>query len=154
MLNNVYFRKSICLLLVLSIFTLSMTGCGGQAANPVQRYMPGDEKRSCSALLSEMEAIKNEIADKKQKIKDRDTLNFIEFLGGIVIIVPFFFMDCKGSYETEIDALKARQTILTNYFAENGCSAANPSEKQSSGEPKKTDQPNSTNATADKHLEK
>ena len=51
----------------------------------------------------------------------------MEFIGGLVIIIPFFFMDTKGSHEIELDALTARRKMLKVYFAENGCSVANPS---------------------------
>ncbi len=109
-------RNSICLLLTLTTFTLSLAGCGGHHANTVDRYMPGDEDKSCSTLLAEISAIDNEIAAKDSKRKERDFWNVIEF------IVPFFFMDTQGSYEVEMDALKARQKMLKIYFAEKDCS--------------------------------
>ena len=94
MLKIMSVRKPVCLLLVLSIFTAStLSGCGGQSARTVDRYMPGDEKKSCTALLAEISIIDDEIAKKEQKKKSRDFWNVMEFLGGLVIIIPFFFMD-------------------------------------------------------------
>lgn len=125
MFKNVYVRKSICLSLVAYIFTAStLSGCGGQAANPVDRYMPGDEDRSCAALFAEISSIDEEIKLKEQTKKERDTWNIVEFLGGLLVIVPFFFMDAKGSQEIETEALRARQKMLKMYFAEKGCSVA------------------------------
>ncbi|MCE5185872.1 MAG: hypothetical protein LLF76_07075 [Planctomycetaceae bacterium] len=121
MFRNHYFKSCISVLLAICIF---VAGCGGSHANPVDRYMPGDEKRSCSSLYAEMQTIDNEIAQKNAKSGQRDTWNVIEFIGGIFFIVPFFFMDAKGSYEQEIAALEARQKQLKIFFADNGCSVA------------------------------
>jgi len=122
MFKDSFAKNSLCLLLTVNIF---LVGCGGSAPNPVIRYMPGDEKKSCQGLFSEIAGIDGEIAGKENKIKQRDGGNVILFICGLFIIVPFFFMDCKGSYEVEIDALKARQTLLRSYFAENNCSVTN-----------------------------
>ena len=124
MFRNEVVRKLTCAVLALAFFVI---GCGGHVANPVDRYMPGDEKKSCSALLAEITSIDDEIAMKEQKRKERDTWNILEFIGGCLIIVPFFFMDAKGAQEVEIDALKARQKNLKVYFAEKECSVADPS---------------------------
>lgn len=114
-------RSFVCVLLAMAFF---IVGCGGHAANPVDRYMPGDEKKSCASLMSEITMTDQEVVQKQQKIKDRNFWNTIEFVAGFVVIVPWFFMDTKGSYEVEVDALKARQKMLKGYFAENGCNVA------------------------------
>jgi hypothetical protein len=98
-----------------------LTGCGGHEANPVVRYMPGEENLSCADLLSEITKIDSELITKEKKKKDRDFGNSLLFLGGIVVIVPFFFIDAKESYEAEIDALEARREILKAFFAEKDC---------------------------------
>lgn len=114
-------RSLISILLVMAIF---IAGCGGSAANPVDRYMPGDEKRSCTSLYAEIQTLDNEIEQKQAKIGQRDTWNIIEFIGGVILIVPFFFMDTKGSYEQEIAALEARQKQLKIFFADKDCNVA------------------------------
>ncbi len=116
-----YLRGSICVLLSCCIFII---GCGGSHANCVDRYMPGDEKRSCSSLYAEIQTIDTEIEQKQAKKGERDTWNVIEFVAGIFLIVPFFFMDAKGSYEQEMAALEARQKQLKIFFADKGCSVA------------------------------
>jgi hypothetical protein len=121
MFRSWYVRKSICLLLALCIFNLSLTGCGGHEANPVVRYVPGEENMSCAGLLSEITKIDSELVTKEKKKKDRNFWNVILIAGGILVIVPFFFIDAKGSYEAEIDALKARKKILKAFFSEKDC---------------------------------
>ncbi len=112
-------RSLVCVMLTMVMFII---GCGGHMANPVDRYMPGDEKKSCEALFSEMGINDQEVVYKQQKAKDRDFWNGVEFVAGWFLIVPWFFMDSKGSYEVEIDALKARNKMLKAYYAEKGCS--------------------------------
>ena len=96
-------------------------GCAGSAPNPVERYMPGDEKRGCPALFAEMGDIDNEVATRQTKIGDRDFWNVILFIGGLVVIVPFFFMNVKNSEETEIAAYKSRRSNLKIIAAEKEC---------------------------------
>ncbi len=111
-------KEAICILLSMSIF---LSGCGGHAANPVDRYMLGDEKKSCNSLYAEVSQLDDEIILKNKEITDRETWNIILFVGGFFIIVPWFFIDCKKSQEVELDALKARKTALMNYYYEKGC---------------------------------
>jgi hypothetical protein len=113
-------KKSLCLVLCVSIF---IAGCGGQTANPVDRYISGDEGKSCNSLFAEMAQIDTEIREKKADKDHRDTMNIVCFVTGLFIIVPFFFMDVKGSQEVEIDALTARKKALMNIYNDKNCSA-------------------------------
>jgi len=114
-----WFQKSLCVVLSFLIF---IVGCGGQIANPIDRYSPGDEKKSCNALFAELSQIDKEVVLKNQKKKDRDTWNTIFFVTGFLVIVPWFFIDSKGSIEVEVDALHARENALKVIFAEKDCS--------------------------------
>jgi len=96
MQHNSFTQKAICVLLVWAIF---ITGCAGSAPNPVDRYMPGDEKKSCRALFAEIKDLDNNIAVKNNKIKERDTWNVVFFITGFLVIVPWFLIDCKNSYK-------------------------------------------------------
>ncbi len=121
MFNTMYVRKFICLLLAISTFSLSLTGCGGHTANPVDRYMLGDEKKSCTALYAEVSNIDKEIALKNRDKTNRDTWNVIFFVTGFLVIVPWFFIDAKGSQEVEMEALKARKNALQINFSDKNC---------------------------------
>jgi hypothetical protein len=113
-------RQSLSVILCVTIF---IAGCGGQTANPVDRYMPGDEGKSCNSLYAEIAQMDTEIKQKKADKDHRDTINIVCFVTGLFIIVPFFFMDVKGSQEVEIDALNARKKALSNIFNDKDCSA-------------------------------
>ena len=121
-LKKVIFKKCVSLVLANALFLVGIVGCAGSAPNPVQRYQPGDEKRSCNALFAEFSSIDQEVVLKNKKKGQRDFLNVLWFIGGVFVIVPFFFIDAKGSYEVEVDALKARKTQLEILFAEKNCS--------------------------------
>lgn len=118
MLSNRKVKRFVCS----SLATMMLVaGCGGQNANCVDRYMPGDENRSCAALYAEIQTIDGEIVSKNAKIKDRDGTNAFLFVAGWFVIVPWFFIDSKESFEQEIEALEARQKQLKIFFADNGC---------------------------------
>ena len=104
----------------LLICSLLLIGCGGQAANPVSRYMLGDELKSTQTLKSEVSNIDDEIAATKKSKTDRDIWNIIFIATGIFVIFPFFFMDVKGSHEAEIKALKARKQQLMILYHQQG----------------------------------
>lgn len=111
-------KKFLCVILCFAIF---IAGCGGHGANPVDRYMLGDEKKSCNALYAELSQTDQEIILKKKQKDDRDVWNIIFFATGFLVIVPWFFMDVKGSHEVEIDALQARKKALMIIFTEKNC---------------------------------
>mgnify|MGYP000686601389 FL=1 len=111
-------KSILCVLLSMSIF---LSGCGGNAPNPVDRYMMGDEDKSCNALYAEVSQLDDESILKNREKDNRDTWNIVLFVGGLFIIVPFFFMDVKNSQETEIDAIQARKKALMNIFHDKDC---------------------------------
>jgi hypothetical protein len=111
-------RKILCIVLAHAIF---IAGCGGHNANPVDRYMLGDEKKSCNSLYSEVAYTDKEIALKNHQIGNRDAWNVIFFVTGFLVIVPWFFIDGKNSQEVEIEALKARKNALQNFFSDKNC---------------------------------
>lgn len=119
-------KNATCILLSFSITISSifLSGCAGSNPNPTDRYMPGDEKRSCQSLYAETQNIHNEIELRNKKIKERDTWNVVFFITGFLVIVPWFLIDCKNSHETEIAAYRERENNLKVIFAEKNCSIA------------------------------
>jgi len=119
-------KNATCLLLTFTVgfYSIFLSGCAGSNPNPVDRYMPGDEKKSCRALYAETQGIHNEVELRNKKIKERDTWNVVFFITGFLIIVPWFLIDCKNSQETEIAAYRERENNLKVIFAEKNCSVA------------------------------
>ncbi len=111
-------KRSVCVLLICSILLAS---CAGQTANPIAVYIPGDENKSCNALRAEIANIDKQIKIKESKKSEKDWSNTAWFLGGFLLIVPWFFMDLKDAEETEIDALLQRKDALLVITADKNC---------------------------------
>lgn len=111
-------KKLVCVLLICSIVLAS---CAGQEANPVAVYRPGDENKSCNVLKAEIANIDKQIKIKKAKKSSKDWSNAAWFIGGFLLIVPWFFMDLKNAEQTEIDALQQRKDALHVIAADKNC---------------------------------
>lgn len=111
-------KKSVCVLLICSIVLAS---CAGQEANPVAIYIPGDENKSCNALKAEIANIDKQITRKKAQKSSKEGENLLWFIGGFLLIVPWFFMDLKEAEETEIAALQQRKDALLVIAADKNC---------------------------------
>ena len=110
-------RKIVCLLLSVLIF---LSGCAGREANPIAAYLPGDEHRSCMALKAEVAQLQVDMARLLPKI-DKGLTNALWAAGGVLVIVPFFFMDFKDAERIEFNALRQRHNRLLVYAAEKEC---------------------------------
>ena len=110
-------KKVICLSRIVSVF---LTGCAGREANPVAMYIPGDENRSCKALVQEMSQIQQEIDVLRPKTNKFAT-NAVWATAGYFFIFPFFFMDLKEAEKIEYDAYARRYNRLLLYATEKNC---------------------------------
>ena len=111
-------KKLMCVLLCVGML---LAGCGGRQANPVQVYVPGDERRACDSLQTEMAQIEQEIATKKRKQNNTTATNVVLGITGFFVLVPWFFMDLKDAEGTEIEALQQRNKRLSSLAVEKGC---------------------------------
>jgi len=110
-------KKQIVWVLVYVIF---WAGCAGREANPIPVYLPGDENRSCPGLKSEVAQLQADMARILPKT-DKGLTNALWAIGGVLVIVPFFFMDLKDAEKIEFDAMRQRHNRLLVYAAEKGC---------------------------------
>lgn len=108
--------------LAIAILSLAfLVGCANRSPNPVVEYHHGDEKKSCRMLKAEMAQLQ---ADIGKKVGDRSgTLMQNTALGvtGVLLIVPFFFMDLSGADKIELEALQRRYNALGRIAAEKDC---------------------------------
>ncbi len=107
-------RKS--LRISLAVF-LAPNSCLGSAPNPVLRYTPGDEKRSCTSLKAEIASNEVELIQLASDKTSTVTTNVVLGVTGFLLIVPWFFMDLKGKEAGEIDALRHRNRNLRQFAA-------------------------------------
>lgn len=104
-------------MIIVSVF---LTGCAGREANPVQMYYPGDENRSCQALITEMAQIQKDMDILRPKT-DKFVSNALWATAGVFLIFPFFFMDMKDAEKIEYDAFARRYNRLLILAAEKNC---------------------------------
>ena len=105
---------------VLICVSIFFAGCAGREANPIPVYLPGDEKRSCEGLKAEIAQLQVDMARLLPKT-DKGLTNALWAVGGVIAIVPFFFMDLKDAEKIEFDAMRRRHNRLLVYAAEKGC---------------------------------
>ncbi len=98
-------------------------GCAGRDGNPIPAYRPGDEKRNCISLQTEMAQLDADIQRLVPKA-NKGPYNTIMFIGGLFVIVPFFFMDVKNGEKVELQACRQRYNSLALFAAQNGCVVA------------------------------
>ncbi len=110
-------RELVCLVLAFAIF---FAGCAGRTANPIPVYLPGDENRSCAGLKAEIAQLQVDMARILPKT-DKGLTNALWAIGGVLVIVPFFFMDLKDAEKIEFEAMRGRHNRLLVYAAEKGC---------------------------------
>ncbi len=108
------------LIIYFLICGISLPGCAGREANPIPAYLPGDEKRSCSALQAEVAQLQADMQRLLPKT-DKGLSNALWATAGVFFIIPFFFMDMKGAEKIEFDAMRNRHNRLLVYAAEKGC---------------------------------
>lgn len=103
------------------VVTVTLAGCAGQEARPVQVTMPGDADLNCAALQVAIAEVDSNIKAKKNDKVQKDGYNAMLFVGGCFLIVPFFFMDFKKSQEIELDALMQRRAHFRALAAQKEC---------------------------------
>ncbi len=114
-------RSTICSLLVVTMVTASMAGCAGNAGHPVERSQLGDSRLNCIGLANQAGRCRADIIKKEKEKKDTDIKNIVCFVGGWFVIVPWFFMDVKGSEQIELAALEARKNHLLDMYDQKNC---------------------------------
>lgn len=109
-------KKSISLILAVSL----LSACGGRTANPVMAQQYGDQKKSCTALETEMVGIQQEIA-RLMPETDKTGKNVALGVTGFFFLVPLFFMDFSHAEEEEVNAYRQRYNNLASIAADKGC---------------------------------
>ena len=108
---------------------LALYGCAGSPPNPVLRYQPGDEKRSCTSLKAEIASNEAEIIRLVDKQSGKTGMNVAMGVAGVFLVVPWFFMDIKGKESGEIGALHHRNRNLRQFAASKECEVPPPKVK-------------------------
>ena len=113
------------------VCTSLLSGCAGRDGNPVSAYQPGDEKRNCISLQTELSQTDAKIAELTPKA-NKMPWNTIMLVTGVFVIIPVFFMDLKNGEKVELDAYRQRHNTLELIAAQQGCVVADPGAQKSS----------------------
>jgi len=109
---------------IIAVLTiLSLCGCAGRAANPVTVNQYGDSSKSCTALITEMQSIENQIALLLPKT-NKTGKNVALGVAGWFFIVPWFFMDLSQSEQEEVNAYRQRYNSLAVLATDKKCDRA------------------------------
>lgn len=92
------------------LFALPLSGCGGRTSHPVSATTPYDAQLTCEHIRAERVVNDARIADLKNE-EDNDTNNDIAFAVGMGLSGGLFLNNSKAE-ESEINALKARDVVL------------------------------------------
>ncbi len=108
------------IIVLLCCASVVISGCAGRASNPIMACQPGDNKKSCSSISSEMIEIEGEINKRLPKEK-RTGQNVALGVAGAFLIVPWFFMNFSEAEKIEINAYRTRYNHLARIYNENRC---------------------------------
>lgn len=110
-------RQIISIVLISGILLMSMTGCGGRSANPVQVSQINDYDISCNQIKTELSQIQYRIRQKTGQKNAGDGKDTALFVTGMILFWPaLFFMDLSNADKVELDAMQARYNHLTGIY--------------------------------------
>ncbi|HFC8542753.1 hypothetical protein [Neisseria weaveri] len=111
-------KKAISGLLIATI----LSACTHRTANPIPISQADDASKSCSAILSEMQEMKNASLTAEGDRNAQVGKNVVLGVTGIFLLVPWFFMDTGNAATVEQRAAEARYRRLLDMANERKCS--------------------------------
>jgi hypothetical protein len=115
--KEVPMRNMLCVVLCFAVF---LGGCMGREPNPVPIKKPGDESRNCESLKSEVVQLQKDMLEILPKT-DKFGTNAVLATTGVLLIVPFFFMDLKDAEGIEFEAMRQRNNHLLEILKTKNC---------------------------------
>lgn len=96
--------------------SVAMGSCGGREAHPVQAATSIDVNTSCGALTAEFTANLAQIQSKAAERSSNNAKNAVAGAAGLFFPPSLFLMDLKSYEKAEIDALEARNKVLSAHM--------------------------------------
>ncbi|MFA5554201.1 MAG: hypothetical protein WCZ89_10055 [Phycisphaerae bacterium] len=109
--------KFIVVVLIIGVFFM---GCAGREPNPISCYIEGDENLNCESLKKEIVQLQADMIGLLPKT-DKGFTNTLWCVGGVVAIVPYFFVDVKDAERVEYEALRRRHNRLLLISQQKNC---------------------------------
>lgn len=103
------------------VLTAFLSACMQTKPNPIPLSQSGDETKSCSTILHEMQEAQKV---KQAARKDRNTqigTNAALGVTGIFLLVPWFFIDTSNAHTVDMNAAESRFNRLYAMGIEKKC---------------------------------
>lgn len=99
-----------------------LAGCAGREARPVAATNASDSAFDCAGIRREFDANERQILATIKERTDAQGKNIVLGATGVLLFWPaLFFMDPKSPEKVEIDALRNRNTVLSEINRGNKC---------------------------------
>jgi hypothetical protein len=103
---------------------VALSACGGREAHPIAATAVTDSGMDCGAVAREFEANEHQILTTVKERSQAQGKNIILGATGVILFFPaLFFMDPKSPEKVEIEALRNRNTVLTEIARSRKCPA-------------------------------
>ena len=97
-----------------------LTACAGRGAMPVAQLQPGDNRKSCEALRSDIELAQADI-QRLTPQTEKTGKNVALGVAGFFFLIPLLFMDLSDAERQEINALQNRNNRLMSIAVDKKC---------------------------------
>lgn len=111
--------KKLIVTIALSTF---LTACMQTKSNPIPLSQNGDDTKSCSAILHEMQEAKKAQESAKNERSSQIGANAALGVAGAFLLVPWFFIDTSNAHSVDMNAAEARFNRLYSIAYEKQCS--------------------------------
>ncbi|WP_436033912.1 hypothetical protein [Rhizobium rhizogenes] len=120
--DNKMVRSDALPIAVLLCCAIVLSGCGGREAHPIAATNVGDSGMDCGGISREFEANERQILSTVKERSQAQGKNVILGATGVLLFWPaLFFMDPKSPEKVEIDALRNRNQVLSEFGRSRKC---------------------------------
>lgn len=103
------------------VITAFLTGCMQTKPNPIPLSQTGDETKSCQSILHEMQEAKKLQSEAHSDRNTQIGTNVVLGVTGLLILVPWFFIDTSNAHTVDMNAAENRFNRLYSMAIEKGC---------------------------------
>lgn len=108
-------------LLTSLLITCFLTACMQTKPNPIPLSQSGDDGKSCSSILHEMQEAKKIQEDSHSSRNTQIGTNVALGITGMLLIVPWFFIDTSNAHTVDMNAAESRFNRLYSMANEKKC---------------------------------
>jgi hypothetical protein len=116
------FKPTFLPIAMLLFGAIALSSCGGREAHPIAPTAVTDNTLDCGSIAREFKANERQNLSTIKERSQAAGKNVILGATGVLLFWPaLFFMDPKSPEKVEIDALRNRNSVLTELARSKGC---------------------------------